>query len=574
MKFTKLFSKTKKDSKEYESRNATLLIKAGYVDQLMAGVYTYLTLGKRVITKIERIVREEMDAVANEIYMPSLSPKEIWETSKRLETVDVLMKTSGANDASKQRNDSEYILNPTHEDVVTPLAKKFHQSYKELPFAVYQIQSKFRNEARVKSGLLRGREFIMKDLYSFHESNESLMEYYEVMKDVYTRVFERVGLGEMTHLTLASGGDFTKNNSHEFQTECAAGEDLVFHDAVNNIYYNREVTASQAPKVIQENKEMIPRDDVLGKGMIGVEDLAKFLNISVELTTKTLIFVEGESQFVAAAVRGNYSVDEDKLKKILDTTKLRMATPEEIKQLTGADVGYAGILDLPDEVRIIIDESCADRVNFECGANKTDYHSLNVNWGRDLPLPEKFYDIKVAQEGDLCPATGQAYKVFKAAEVGNIFPLETKFSIAFDYTYLNDKGESLPVFMGSYGIGISRLMGVVAEVFNDEKGLIWPSQIAPYQVHLVTFDQQIEGEAFTASRQLYEQLTKEGTEVIWDDRMEVTIGEKLADADLLGMPVRVLVSKRSLEAGGVEIKHRNSEEVKVVSVAELLAGLK
>ena len=570
MLYSKLFGKTKKDSKKYDSANATYLIKAGFIDQVMAGVYTYLPLGLRVLNKIENIIREEMNEIGDEVYMPSLTPQALWEQTGRLETVDVLMKTVPANKFALAKHSSEYILNPTHEEVVVPLGQKFNLSYKDFPFALYQIQSKFRNEPRVKSGLLRGREFRMKDLYSFHISIEDFKKYYEKSKEVYFKVFERLGLKDDTVIVLASGGSFTDDYSHEFQTFCETGEDVIFFAKSKNVYYNREVAPSLAPKIVENDKEMLPKKDVLGKGIIGVRELANFLKIPVEKTTKTLIFETDDNRVIAVAIRGGYNINEDKLRKIVKCKTLKFASAETVKKMTGAEVGYAGILNLPREVEIFFDESAANRLNFECGANKTNYHSVNVNFGRDLPIPKKFYDIKMAKEGDLFPETKEVYQVKKAAEVGNIFPLYTKFTDAFEYKFIDQEGKQQPIYMGCYGIGPSRIMGVIVEKFNDEKGIIWPKSVAPFQVHLIGLDLKEES-VKKKVYQVYQALEKHKIEVLFDDREEVTAGNKFSDADLIGIPVRLVVSKRKGEK--IEFKKRNGKKSEVMSFENVLKKL-
>ena len=566
MLYSKIFGKTRRDSKKYDSANATYLIKAGFIDQVMAGTYTYLTLGLRVLNKIENIIREEMNTIGSEVLMPSIVPQELWQKTGRLETVDVLMKTTPANKFALTKNKSEYVLSPTHEEVATPLAQKFNLSYKDFPFAIYQIQTKFRNEPRVKSGLMRGREFRMKDLYSFHASEVSLKEYYENTKKVYTKIFERLGIGKDTVIALASGGSFTQDYSHEFQTICETGEDTLFFVESTGIYYNREVAPSEAPK-IESNEKILPREEIEGKGIKGVDELAKFLNIPVEKTTKTMIY-EADNRIVAVAVRGGYTINEDKLKKILKCTVLKMASPEVVKKVTGAEVGYAGIINLPKNVEIIIDESVNNRTNFECGANKTNFHSININFVRDISIPERFYDIKVAKEGDLFPETKEKYKVMKAAEVGNIFPLYTKFSNSFGYKYTDVDGKIKPIYMGSYGIGPSRIMGIIVEKFNDEKGIIWPESVAPFQVHLVGLDlndENVKKKAFNTYNLL---TTTYNLEVLFDDRIGVTAGNKFSDADLIGIPVRLVVSRRTGEK--IEFNRRNEKETKIISVEEVL----
>lgn len=562
MKFTQNpFRTTKTVSSDLVSKNAKLLTQASFIHQEVAGIYTFLPLGLRVLNKIEKIIREEMDKVAIEIQMTSLAPKKIWEETGRINTVDVLMKTSGANEASLAKSNTEYVLNSTHEEMVTPLVQEFAHSYKDFPVAVYQIQTKFRNEPRAKTGLLRCREFRMKDAYSFHRSVEDLKRYYEVMKEVYMTVFRRVGLGDDTVIALASGGDFTTDYSHEFQTIVDAGEDTLFIVKSKNLCFNREVAPSQAPKLNDDQEEPKPMTDVEGIGMIGVDELAKFLQIPVEKTTKTLLFETDKGEVIAAAVRGGYDVDEEKLKKVVDAKSLKLASADVVKKVTGAEVGYAGPLNLPDSVKVYFDESTSNRRNFECGANKTHYHTINVNWERDLPLPEQFYDFKVAKEGDIYPETGEVYEVKRGCEVGNIFPLHTKFSKAFNFTYLDEQGKPQTLYMGCYGIGSSRLVGVIVEKYADDKGLVWPKQLAPFTVHLIDIQQHDRGQ------EIYDQLQAAGIEVIWDDR-DARAGEKFADADLIGVPYRAVVSTKTGDK--IELKERTSNETQLVTLEELL----
>ncbi len=567
MLYSKLFGKTKKSNKIFDSINATYLQKGGFIDQVMAGVYTYLPLGLKVLNKIENIIRVEMNKIGNEVFMPSLSPQSVWEKTGRLETVDVLIKTSPANKFALAKHSSEYILNPTHEEVVVPLGQKFILSYKDFPFALYQIQTKFRNEPRVKSGLLRGREFRMKDLYSFHTSIDDFKKYYEKSKEVYFKVFERLGLKDETVIVLASGGSFTDDYSHEFQTFCETGEDILFYAKSKNTYFNKEVVPSIAPKIIEKDKSMLPKKDVLGKGIIGVQELADYLKIPMEKTTKTLIFETDDNRIIAAAVRGGYDVNEDKLRKIVKCKALKLALAKTVKKVTGAEVGYAGILNLPKEVEVFIDESVNNRLNFECGANKTNYHSTNVNFGRDLPYPKEFCDIKVAKEGDLYPETKEKYRVIKAAEVGNIFPLYTKFTDAFNYKFIDRDGKEKPIYMGCYGIGPSRIMGVIVEKFHDERGIIWPTSVAPYQIHLVGLDLKDKTTRYN-NYNFYNRLLNSGIEVLFDDREDVTAGEKFADADLIGIPIRLIVSKRTGDK--IEFKKRNEKETKLLSLEEII----
>ncbi|MFA6016603.1 MAG: proline--tRNA ligase [Patescibacteria group bacterium] len=566
MLYSKLFGKTKKDSKKYDSANATYLIKGGFIDQVMAGTYTYLSLGLRVLNKIENIIREEIDTIGTEILMPSIVPQELWARTNRLETVDVLMKTTPANKFALAKNNSEYVLSPTHEEVVTPLAQKFNLSYKDFPFALYHIQTKFRNEPRVKSGLMRGREFRMKDLYSFHTTEKDLKEYYENSKKVYLKIFDRLGIGKDTVIALASGGSFTDDFSHEFQTVCETGEDTLFFVKSTGVYYNREVAPTMAPK-LESQEKMLVYKDVEGKEIIGVDELAKFLNIPVEKTTKTMIYETDKQKIIFAAVRGGYNINEDKLRKVAGAKALKLASPEIIKKITGAEIGYAGLINLPKDVEVYIDESVSDRANFETGSNKTHYHSINVNFGRDIPTPKKFYDFKIAKVGDRYPETQELYQVVKAAEVGNIFPLYTKFTDAFDYKFIDHDGKEKQIYMGCYGIGPSRIMGIIVEKYHDDKGIIWPESVAPFQVHLIGLDLKDESIKSKANG-IYKTLKENRIEVLYDDREDVTAGEKFSDADLIGIPVRLVVSKRTGEK--VEYKKRDEKEAKILSVEEVL----
>lgn len=569
MRRSNLFTKTIKEiPKDETALNAKLLIRGGFVDKTMAGVYSYLPLGNRVLTKIERIVREEMDKIGTEVFLPSLCPPKLWETTGRINSVDVLFSARGANEASRQKNDAEYILNSTHEEVVTPLVMKHSFSYKDLPIAVYQIQTKFRNEPRSKSGLLRGREFRMKDLYSFHRSQQDLMDFYEKAKQAYFRVFERLGLGADTYITLASGGDFTKDHSHEFQTKCENGEDTIFRDPASGVCYNREIAPCHARKSGNNRSEAQEMQEIETKGITTVDALVKYTGVPIERTTKTILY-KAESGLVAAAVRGDYEINEEKLQKVLACEELSMLDEKTIKKETGAETGFAGLIGLPDKARIVVDESLRGVINLEMGANKTDYHLLNVNWGRDLEEPKEFYDIKTAKEGDACPDSGREYEVFRASEVGNIFPLNIKFSKAFGFYYTDENGDKQIVYMGCYGIGPSRLMGVLVEKFHDDKGIMWPDAVAPYQAHLISLKQKSQAE------ELYKKLSSEGLEVLFDEREDVGAGEKFAESDLIGCPYRVVVSAKTLKEDSVEIKRRDSEEavlVKMEEVAGYLAG--
>lgn len=567
MKTSQLFTRTRKDAPADETaKNAQLLIRAGYIHKEMAGVYAFLPLGLRVIENIKQIVREEMNAVGGqELMMTALQPRELWEKTDRWDDkkVDNWFKT-------KLNSGAELGVGLTHEEPIVDVVGQYVTSYKDLPLSVYQMQSKFRNELRAKSGLLRGREFLMKDMYSFSRTQTEHDTLYENIAAAYVKVYERLGLGDITYRTKADGGIFTERYSDEYQTLSDIGEDTIFRVTGTDICFNQEVAPCRAPQIASDTTPL-PLEEKEGKGIIGVEPLAKYLGIPVHQTTKTMLYQTDNGRIVAVAVRGGYDVNEIKLRKVLGVKSVSLIDGALIKELTGAEVGYAGLLHLPDSVEIIIDESCADRVNFEMGANKTDYHTLNVNWGRDLPLPEQFYDIKVAKPGDIHPESGKEYTVHRGVEVGNIFPLESKYTDALDVYYSDENGERQSIIMGCYGIGISRLMGVIAEHFSDQKGIVWPEQVAPFRIYLAPLGQDTA--IVAAADELYNRLTAAGISVLYDDR-DVRPGEKFADADLMGIPYRVVVSAKTLQAGGVELKRRTESEASIHSVAAILDLMK
>lgn len=561
MRLSQLFTKTSKTVPANESaKNAQLLIQAGYIHKEMAGVYAYLPLGKKVLHNISRIVREEMDSIGgNEVWMTVLQPSEIWQKTDRWDDkkVDNWFKT-------KLANGTELGVGLTHEEPITDMLRDFVSSYRELPVYIYQIGTKFRNELRAKSGLMRGREFLMKDLYSFNRNETEFKEFYEQCANAYTKIYQRLGLGEQTVRVRASGGIFSKY-SDEYQTFSDIGEDLIFQTS-DGTYYNREIAASKIPQPnIQEDPK--PYEEVEGQGVIGVQALLKHLDIPIEKSTKTLIYAMDADEIIVACVRSDYAINELKLADVCGSKSLRLATDAEVKRVTGADIGYAGIVNLPDTVRVFLDDSLEGLCNFETGANKTNYHAINVNFERDLTQPDTFYDIKIAKAGDLDPATGQPMKASKAVEVGNIFPLSTKFSDALGLYYTDENGQQQSVVMGSYGIGISRLMGLLAEHFADDKGLVWPASVAPARVYLARLG---DSEAVVKQAdELYEKLMKEGIETLYDDR-DLRPGEKFGDADLLGIPFRVVISDKTVESGTYELKKRTENDSRQVGLEELV----
>ena len=532
------FKTEKVAPKVSDNRSTSLLLQAGFIRQTMAGVYTYTTLWLKVLRKIENIVRKHMDDYgAYEILMPALSPKENWEKTWRWDGIDVMFHLPASWN-------KEYGLNSTHEEIVTPLMKEFIQSYKDLPVCVYQIQDKFRNEKRAKSGLLRWREFWMKDAYSFHLDNEEFENYYEWMKKVYMDIFNELGIWKDTYITLADGGTFTDKNSHEFQTKLEIWEDLVFKDPKTWICYNQEIAPSKVGKANVKDEILKDREDIKhSEDIIWVEALEKLLNIPKYKTSKTIFFIADEKRFIAASVRWDYEINEIKLRKVVNAKQLRMATEEEVKEKIGTKIGFAGIINLPEDVELYLDDSLENLTNFETWTNKDGYHSINVNFGKDLPLPEKFYDFKLAKEGDINPETGEKYEVFRASEVGNIFPLETKFTKPFNVTVLDENQKQKDVIMWCYGIWVSRLMWVIAEYFTKDEKINWPENIAPANYYIIVlWENNIE-----KAENIAKQLEEKWNEVILDDRMWKKFGfwTKIKDAELLGIPHIIVVSDKT-----------------------------
>lgn len=568
MRLSHLFTKTSKTAPADEvAKNAQLLIKAGYIHKEMAGVYSYLPLGLKVLNNIADIIREEMDRVGGqEILMPTLQVRERYELTNRWDdkVVDNWFKT-------KLANGTELGLGFSHEENLAPIVKDYLTSYRDLPFAPYQIQNKFRNELRSKSGIMRGREFLMKDMYSFALTQQQHDEFYEKCKQAYINIFERAGIGDQTVVAQASGGSFSKY-SHEFQTFSEAGEDLIFKTS-DGIYHNREIAPSKVGKP-NTPEEPAEYQEVEGKGVIGVQALMEQLNIPIEKSTKTLIYTTDTGEHIIAAVRSDYGINTIKLCEAAGCQHVTLATEEAVKQLTGAEIGYAGLVNLPEGIRVFMDDSLEGLCNFETGANKSNYHAVNANFGRDVAVPDTYFDIKEANAGDRDPATGEVMEVKKAIETGNIFSLGTKFSAPFDLTVNNPTtGEIVTVIMGCYGIGLGRLMGTIVELLSDEKGLVWPEAIAPAKVYLAPITKAGEDSKVSdIANNIYEELTRSKIGVLYDDR-EVRAGEKFADADLLGIPFRVVISDKTVASDTFEVKARTASEPEYLTRQELMQKL-
>lgn len=533
-----------------------LMLRAGYIKQISAGVYCYLPLLHRTLMKISNIVREEMDAAgAQELLMTALQPQELWEESKRWERYTDI---DGIMFSFEDRRGATVCLGPTHEEVITDIVRREVSSYKDLPITLYQIQNKFRDEIRPRFGLMRAREFIMKDAYSFDVDQEGLNRSFDQMDHVYHRICQRMGFHYRA--VEADSGAIGGSGSREFMALAEAGEDVILYCDSCDYAANRERAESRLEE-FEQDAQLSPMEEVLGENLIGVEPLAAFLGIPVWKTTKTLLF-DADDEVVAVMVRGDSDVHELKVANHLGCKTLRLCSAETIEELTGAKVGYAGPIGLPKSVRVLADYYVNNRINFECGANRTDYHSINVNFERDLEMPE-FGDFKLAKAGDRCPRCEQgALCETRGIEVGHIFQLGTKYSAEMQAVYRDKDGESKPLVMGCYGIGISRMAAAVVEGSHDENGIIWPKNIAPYQVHLIGLNVEKE-RVRERAEELYANLCSSGVEVLYDDR-ELRAGEKFSDADLIGIPLRLTVSERSLANGGVEVKVRSQKESAII----------
>lgn len=563
MRYSNLFGKTSKtEGKDYKIDSHRLLVQAGFIRESSAGRYFLLPLGLRVHDKIIDVIRKHMEnAGAQEVVTPVLHPLELWKETNRTTSAGFELMTI------KDRRGAEFALGGTAEEMIVDLVRKFNISYKDLPFNLYQFSMKFRDELRARGGLLRVREFVMKDAYSFG-TEEQFKEVYQKMWRVYSNIFNELDL--KTDVVAADNGYIGGEYCHEFVVESRAGESKYFITKSGDYAAHEDVASFKYDQTEDSKAEMLPIKEVEGKGIIGVEELSKFLNIPVEQTTKTILFENEEGDVIAAAVRGDFDINETKLQSVVKGSPIKLASADTVKKVTGADIGYAGIIGLPKNVKIVLDESMRGRRNFEMGANHTNFHSINVNFGRDIKEPEEFYDIKLAKKGYLAP-NGEQLEERRGIEVGNIFQLGYHYTnLMTGAQYTLESGNRQKYYMGCYGIGVGRTMAAIAEVHHDDKGLIWPSNVAPYLVYLVQIgtDQSVIKEA----NELYESLKDAGIEVLFDDR-DVRPGEKFADADLIGIPHRVVVSSKTIKLGKFEYKARNTDSSDMLDKSELLKTL-
>jgi len=559
MRLSRLLTKTQREiPAEADTISHQLLLRAGMIQQLAAGVYTYLPLGWRVLKKIENIIRDEMDkAGGQEVSMPVLQPIELWQKTGRDAAFGEGLFTL------KDRKERTLALGPTHEEVVTDLVARQVKSYRDLPQLVYQIQVKLRDEPRPRGGLIRVREFIMKDLYSFDADQVGLDKSYNLMLQAYQNIYRRCGLKTM--LIEADSGAIGGKASHEFMLIADSGEDEVIFCACGY--------AANAEKAVSKRKQAekgreLPLEEVSTPGRESIEDVAAFLGIPESQTLKAVFYI-ADGQLVFVVIRGDIGVNEIKLKNLLGAAELRLAREDEVKA-AGIVAGSASPLGLKG-LKIVADESVESGAGFVAGANKPGYHLRNVMRPRDFKA-DVVADIALARAGEECVKCGGILSAVNGIEVGHIFKLGTFLSESLGASYTDAEGNSHPIVMGSYGIGLGRLMAAAIEQNHDEKGIIWPMPIAPYQVYLCTIKQE-ESAITEAAEKLYKEFEEAGIEVLFDDRLE-SPGVKFNDADLLGIPLRATVSPRTLKENALELKKRTEKDTELVPLNEAVARLK
>lgn len=536
-----------------------LLLRAGMARQLASGVYTYLPLSLRVLQKIQAIVREEMNrAGAQEILMPAMQPAELWLKSGRWDVYGPELVR--LND----RHNRQFALGPTHEEVVTTLVGDDVNSYKKLPLNLYQIQTKFRDEVRPRFGLIRCREFIMKDAYSFDTSREGLDKNFQAMFDAYTNIFTRVGLN--FRAVEADAGSIGGTGTYEFMALCEIGEDTIAYSTEGTYAANLEKAEVIYEGTPKQAVDIPPTEKIHTPNVRTIDQLVESLGVQASDIIKSLVY-RVDDKLVVVLVRGDHELNEVKLKNMYDATNLRMATEEEVLQLTGAPVGFVGPIGLKDDVELIADNFVQDVVDGVVGANEKDYHLKHVSVTRDLRV-SRFADLRNIMEGDKSPRDNGTIAFARGVEVGHVFKLGTKYSQVLGATYLDENGRSQDMIMGCYGIGVSRTLAAVIEQNNDENGIIWPVAVAPFHIHVIPINAKVD-EQRELSEQIFATLSEAGIEVLYDDRPE-RAGVKFKDADLIGLPLRITVSDKSAE-GTVEVRVRRTGETFDVAIAELPA---
>jgi len=553
MRMSRLFGKTLRNAPaDADTANHQLMLRAGLVQQLAAGIYSYLPTGWKVMRKIEQIIREEMDrAGGQEVIMPVVQPAELWQESGRIETMgDVLFHL-------KDRRERELILGPTHEEVVVDLFKKQVQSYRDMPLMVYQIQTKMRDEARPRGGLMRVREFTMKDAYSFDVDWDALDDSYQAARAAYSRIFDRCGVPTIP--VQADSGAIGGKDSEEFMYLTEVGEDTIL--LCDSCGYAANEEKADHKKHEMPFEEPLPLEEVSTPGQKTIDDLVRFLGVPHARTLKAVFYeIDGAPVFVA--IRGDLEVNEAKLRNTLKAVEMALLDDDGVKK-HGLVAGSASPVGLKG-IKIVADDSVLNSHNLVAGANKPDVHFRNVNHGRDWTA-DVIADISLARAGNVCARCGGTLETKRGMEMGHVFKLGTVYTERLQAHFADEAGELKPAVMGCYGIGVGRVFAGAIEANHDERGIIWPPELTPYHAHLVGLGFDKPGVRESAE-QVYQQLLDAGFDVLYDDREEGSAGVKFNDADLLGMPVRVTVSPRSIENGGAEIKRRTSKDAQVVAL--------
>lgn len=555
MRASQFFFNTQKEApNEAELQSHILMVRAGLIKRLGSGLYSWMPLGLRVLRKVEAIVRDEMNkAGALELLMPAVQPKELWEETGRWAVFGPQMLKI------QDRHAREFCFGPTHEEVITDIARKEIRSYKQLPLNFYQIQTKFRDEIRPRFGVMRAREFMMKDAYSFHTDFASLEQTYQTMYQAYSNVFTRLGL--KFRAVKADTGAIGGEGSHEFHVLADSGEDGLAYCETSDFAANVEL-AEARPSAISRAAAAAAMQEVETPKQTACEDVAKLLGISVEKTVKAIALIAGD-QFYLALLRGDHHLNEVKLAKLAGLADFRFATEEEIRANLNCPPGFIGPVGVGAHVMVIADKTVALMSDFVCGANKPKYHLSGVNFGRDLPEPAVVADIRNVVEGDASPDGKGVLSLCRGIEVGHIFQLRTKYSEAMSATYLDENGQTKVMEMGCYGIGVSRIVGAAIEQGNDERGIIFPKSMAPFEVVICAIGYDKSDTVKSATNQLYDALQVAGVDVLLDDRGERP-GVMFAEADLMGIPHRFVIGERGLAEGNVEYKARTEADAKTV----------
>nr|WP_294838286.1 proline--tRNA ligase [uncultured Methylotenera sp.] len=566
MRASQFFFNTQKEApNEAELQSHILMVRAGLIKRLGSGLYSWMPLGLRVLRKVERVVREEMNnAGALELLMPAVQPKELWEETGRWAVFGPQMLKI------QDRHEREFCFGPTHEEVITDIARKEIRSYKQLPLNFYQIQTKFRDEIRPRFGVMRAREFMMKDAYSFHTDFASLEQTYGTMYQAYSNVFTRLGLKfrAVKADTGAIGGD----GSHEFHVLADSGEDGLAYCETSDFAANVEL-AEAIPASTSRGAAAETMREVDTPKQTACEDVAKLLEISIERTVKAIALIAkdeaGNGKFYLALLRGDHHLNEVKLGKVAGLADFRFATEEEIRANLNCPPGFIGPVGVGANVTVIADKTVALMSDFVCGANKPKFHLAGVNFGRDLPEPVLVADIRNVVAGDASPDGKGVLSLCRGIEVGHIFQLRTKYSEAMSATYLDENGQTQVMEMGCYGIGVSRIVGAAIEQGNDERGIIFPKSMAPFEVVICAIGYDKSETVKAAANKLHDELQAAGVDVLLDDRGERP-GVMFAEADLMGIPHRLVIGERGLNEGNVEYKARTQADAQSVALASVV----